>query len=880
MPQAPMPMFPSSINPTNIAPTNQNNNGPINMMPSDNFGPPMNSSLLPPMSMTATPSIDKAQTLDKIPSIDKKQMVGMYDDLLMQTRPKPTNAPITNVQPVNPKGPVIVVADPPPFYSADAMTMGSMQQLSYMPQTTSASTNFSYQQHQNFQQQQQLPTQPTFSSQPTFPSVLTGQGKRATENFNGGFVQQQNVERSLDFAPPERPGAPSPADPIDLLQQAQNFLQGTETVVAPTPQMNFSQSKTHVVSYPNIIDLNLWRNNFEKIALQDDQFVRACFQTVANGVDTLTEDILDSFVVDKIVSHYEFVQTPVLAKNASRTPIVACPTCGHVMDALTLVENLNDGRVYKGSSLDQIEKKIIIGKCVCIREGCGAWLTEAKVVSGWKNGACIFGGTLYGSTEATTETEDITLYKKPPTSVMQKNMILRDPTDALTGLEFLKTNENLQNKTSPQQNTTPSVESEVPLVSSEIKEGETNDAQIKETTAETTATNSASTANDSIKYVTSKETIKAPAVSEVPKTTVKESDFQFFRSEMVTDDFIDQVISCHSKDEKKFVTCFAEKGSVFRNTIGLESPNRMGQIFQRPVQENVVISFVANSISPSVSVSPSVASSPSTTFLSTANGAKYVDGWDTTKIVTILREDQYLAKRPKPLSMKDLSTKFSTWLPLLLMSNAVNVATQITGIDCLEETGRNVYWRESQTCELRKMNNCKHLANWQLCISLFKYATDLERAVCSLDVFQKDKKTVVFTLEIDVTSLTFYQIANAFRQDESRKHLWMTFPKQYAPIQCAIFTLQQTEMTHDVSVKFYRALKQSGKRVSSVSESFSNTEDCQKWCDERGIAYAIILDDSICPDAMSVYDFKATVHDRNTLQHHTSTFLDISTFVK
>lgn len=720
------------------------------------------------------------------PKQENMVRVGAYDDILMQTRPKHVPGQMVQPLPQTPKGPVIVASDPPPFYNADSVSMGSMKM-------TYAAPPIVQQFQQNPTQQQQQPFYGT-----TKPS------------FESGFVN--TIDDAGAIVPPERPGAPSPSDPIDLFSQAEAFLKShaSEVVVAPTPQMSFATKPKSVTSFPNIIDVETWKRNFSTMVLQDEHFLNQCFASVTRDVETMTQEIVDSFVFDKLVSRYRSIQTPFLVKNASRTPIVKCALCGYISDPLKLIQSPGQS-TYEGSSLDQIQKKLVINKSVCQNPLCEVPFNDSAVLSGWKNVAIIQGGTDFGSLKKEEQVEDGTLYKKPPTSVMQKQMILKDADDTLGGFEYQK----------PNTSTTADGG-----VVTEIKE-------------------------------------------EIPPT-IKESDFKFARTQIVGETFLDHIFDLSQTYPNDALLCFSEIGNVMRNFIGETHTKKEDIVFKKSLSQNIVLAFCQkNDVK---------------TTVDEERAKFFIPSWDATKFTYNLKEDQFLAKRPSSMTMNDLfkAKKFSTWLPLLVMSQAVAILHELTGVSDKEPENEKqpfMYWRESQPNELQNFSDSRNVSKWKLHISLFRYAHLLEQPLCTLDIFQRKGQTVI-TLELDMNAFVYYFLGCGLRQDESRSHIWLSFPFSSCPFQSAIFTLTPSDFLDEVKVKFFRALKQSGNRVLNVQEIFSTKEDCFKWADERGIRNAIVLDKTFSPDATTAFDFKAIVSDRKTLQQQPQSFLDISSFMQ
>lgn len=125
-----------------------------------------------------------------------------------------------------------------------------------------------------------------------------------------------------------------------------------------------------------------------------------------------------------------------ITTTPTRIPLSQCDKCGVV---ISVVDWIHDkcGKNYKGSSLDQLQKKMHVIGAKC--DQCDGELVNPLL--GYENVPCTFGGTLDG---AQTEEwiEDPTLYKMPPSGTMGADMNM-DP--------FPETEEPAQIEETPQE---------------------------------------------------------------------------------------------------------------------------------------------------------------------------------------------------------------------------------------------------------------------------------------------------------------------------------------------------------------------------------------------------------------------------------------------
>lgn len=596
-----------------------------------------------------SPAVTFAQTEPKAippPLHEKQSMVNAYDDLLMQTRPKRdlSTAPVV----VPPKNGPVMIAEPPPFYNAESVSLGS---YALPTSQTSYTTNYA-----------------------------------ATDKSMGFTSSANDSQREMD-----RPAAPSPPDFTtgDLIADAQRFLQQNSTisVVAPVPQLSFasnnngqSAEEKHEPS-PNLMNAETFREHFEKDVLCDEDHVKRVVETIEQYTSSFWKGQFEELEIvakqnggDLNVST---LKTPLITKHSGKVAVCQCSGCGFVVDVTKLIFELTKGQVYDGSSLDQIQKKLTILKANC--PSCQK--AELQDCSwGWKNIPLIVGGTLFGSNKVDDDgANDMGLYKKPPTSVMQKNMILKDPTNALQ---------------------------EKPMLEQKQQTTDTNTNNSEVEFAETKKEDEAS------------QTTQTPVIQTEEKkdSDIKVTDFSFLRSSLVTPEFIDLVC------QKDGFVCVVQSDSVYPNQIGQTFSTQTDKIFNNRTSRrtNVTLSFSNND-----------------ELALTCNEA------NKKSYFFVKRDDQYLNRKGSLLTLEDWSKRYQILLGQksvqaisFLMEQVYLVCNKLTGIPHEGKMNPNrkdeIFWRECQLCELQDYgSNIQHLSSWQLVTSLFTYDKLLNQPLCT-----------------------------------------------------------------------------------------------------------------------------------------------------
>lgn len=792
-----------------------------------------------PLPQVQTPQVQtpfqQQQGQSQTEFIFNKQALA-YADMLQQTRPKQVFVP-DQPKPQTNTGPVFVVNEPPPFYDAGNVSLGAfvLPTQNVEPQQTFAQpTNFQPQANNLQTTNVQTPNQITQSQiVQTIP-----QKSSVSSNFfqMGGFTSPQDI--------PERPGAPSPSEPNsygaqpkgNVLTEAQKFLMAA-AASKPAPQTQTPKVQT---DFTNFIDEKACYEFVSDLVVKDEKFVDFLQTEIINYTDQFFETAMEDTNFDVCK------QTPrsgsFITKRPTKTALSKCKVCGFIVDVIDLIEStLEERKTYLGSSLEQIQKKFTTMKYKC-QKHTGEEEQMVEVYWGWKEVPMLVGGTMFGTNkiDSVQDRDNMSLYSKPPMSVMQKNMILKDYPGALEEQTIVAPNV-------PKEQTS---EGQTPVVSeAPTSEGQTQVVQTP--------------------VVETKTTVVEP--------TLEEKDFCFARSKIVTAECLQYLFDKASQTKSGEILCFQETGDIFRNPIGLKNVVQQGEScndviekkFEQLFSTNTAIMFAFDKLG----------ATPET--LKNTNSA--FKTWSEQKSLLYKRDDQFLNKpytqttfsewiKVYGMLYRDLGANIFSFLMQLVTEFVSNVTNTKQFFEA-DRTGRKeqLVWRECQSCELLSWENTpyKHLASWKLKQNLFAYQKKFNKSVCTIDAFEQTTSSsspskapatsntispsntlsvgkIVITMELDFSVLNYYVLAASCKQDESRPHKWLSFASVIAPYRCLVcHTSESDKLTNnDSRKKVFKALRQAGIKSCFKKETFESYDVCKKWADERGIQTIVILNET------------------------------------